>query len=153
MKNFAFICLVAAVLLIAGLHWRSPTQQASIGPVNISFRDLPESNTNGAMFLLSNGGPYELECQVYSQVYVSGRWRESPEGRSMDFTTLPVLQPTTALRRCPSGRRSGRGFLGPFIRRHPITSACPLLSNSGPARIITRSCSMSSRTRPAMKHG
>ena len=123
MKNAAFICLVAAVLLIAGLYWRSPTQQASIGPVNISFPDLPESNTNGAMFLLSNGGPFELECQVYSQVYVSGRWREPSEGRSMDFPPLPVLQPTTAIifRLSPPGGTDSWRAAVHCMRHYPNT--------------------------------
>lgn len=97
MKNAALMCSLAAFLLIAGLYWRSPTQQASIGPVIVSLRDLSESNSNGAMFLVSNGGPYDLECQVYSQAYLSGRWQDPPEGRSGDSPTLPVLRPATAI--------------------------------------------------------
>ena len=96
MRRGLVICVSAAlVALFAWLYWRSPTRQASIGPVTLAFQRFGANQTQ-AMFVISNGGPFPLHCGVGTEVKDSGKWLDPPEGRSFDFDALPLLPPRTA---------------------------------------------------------
>jgi hypothetical protein len=92
------ICVSAAIVaLLAGLYWHSPTRQASIGAVTLSFEGFGASkNDTQALFLISNGGPFTLHCGVGTEVKDAGEWQDPPEGRSFDFASVPLLPPRTA---------------------------------------------------------
>jgi hypothetical protein len=64
--------------------------------MNLSFRGFSPTNEQEALFALSNGGPYVLQCGFGTEVENAGKWQDPPEGRSFDFASVPLLRPSSS---------------------------------------------------------
>jgi hypothetical protein len=116
MKRTLLLCLGGLLIpVLAAMYWRSPTRQAAIGNVTLSFQKFDSTPDHPlALFVISNGGPFVLRCGVSTEVKQSGKWHDPPEGRSLEFESVPLLAPKTATTvrvRPPSGSNTWRAVV------------------------------------------